>query len=80
MVDLIIETFKRGEIKITGSYGLTPEGFLNYTQNSVVFKDKFGQLHCGKFKEIYHDTAEVNLFSALLIESNIGGSNENFNE
>ena len=94
MVDLIVETFtaqtaidaglieavKRGETKITGSYELTPEGFLNYAQNNFIFKDKFGNLRCGKFKEIYHDMAEISLFSALFIESNIGGGNENFNE
>ena len=64
----LIEAIKRGEVKITGSYELTPDGFLLYQQNNFVFTDKFGNLRCGKFKEIFQDIAEIHEFIALFLE------------
>lgn len=67
----LIEAVKRGEAKITGSYKITPEGFLQYEQNNFVFKDRFGNLRAGKFIETFHDIAEITLFSALFLEEKV---------
>ena len=67
----LIEAVKRGEVKITGSYELTQDGFIQYQQNNFVFKDKFGNLRCGKFTEIFHDIAELTMFSALFVEEGV---------
>ena len=65
----LIEAMKSGDVKITGSYELTKDGFLNYQQNNFVFKDKFGNLRCGRFIDTFHDIAEITKFSALFLES-----------
>ena len=75
----LIEAVKRGEAKINGSYELTPDGFLLYRQNNFIFTDKFGNLRCGRFVEIFHDIAEIDMFIALFFE-NEGKQDENFNE
>lgn len=67
----LIEAIKRGETKITGSYELTADGFLQYEQNNFIFKDKFGNLRCGRFTETFHDIAEINMFAALFLEEGI---------
>lgn len=72
----LIEAIKRGEVKITGSYELTTEGILKYQQNNFVFKDRFGKLRCGKFKEIFYDIAELNKFLAIFLSNNSISSNE----
>ena len=60
----LIETLKRGDLRITGSYELTKDGFLNYQQNNFVFKDKFGNLRCGRFIDM---PVEVIRFAALFM-------------
>ena len=72
----LIEAVKRGETKITGSYELTADGFLNYEQNNFVFKDKFGNLRCGRFTEIFRDISEITMFSVLFLEEGNAISNE----
>lgn len=66
----LIESIKNGETKISGSYELTPEGFLNFEQNAFTFRDKFGKLRRGKFAEIFHDIAEITLFSSMFLKAN----------
>lgn len=70
----LIDAIKRGETKITGSYEFTRDGFLNFEQRNFVFKDKFGNLRCGKFTETFHDIAELHLFAALFLESKNGSN------
>ena len=53
--------------------------FLQYQQNNFVFKDKFGNLRCGRFIEIFHDIAELYEFTALFSECE-GKKNEISNE
>lgn len=68
----LIEAVKSGAVKISGSYEVTADGFLEYQQNNFVFKDKFGNLRCGRFVDTFHDIAEINLFCALLLERRTG--------
>lgn len=65
----LIEAVRRGETKITGNYTLTSEGFINYKQKPFIFTDKFGNLRYGRFKDTFHDIAEITSFSALWLES-----------
>lgn len=73
----LIDAIKSGVTKIAGSYELTPDGFLNFKQKPFTFKDKFGSLRCGKFKEYFHDISEITLFASLFIEATIANSSNN---
>ena len=46
----LIDAIKRGETKISGTYELTPDGYVEFEQNNFTFKDKNNNLRCGKFK------------------------------
>ena len=67
----LIEAIKRGKTKITGSYEVTADGFLNYEQNNFLFTDKTGKLRCGRFVDTFYDIAEINKFLALFLEAGI---------
>lgn len=47
----LVEAIQRGEVKINGTYCLTPEGNLEFDQNNFVFTDRFGNLRAGSFKD-----------------------------
>lgn len=47
----LIEAIKRGEAKVSGTYELLPEGGIKFDQNNFLFKDKWGELRVGSFKD-----------------------------
>ena len=53
----LIDAVNRGEVKISGTYELTPKD-LTFEQNNFVFNDKFGVLRVGNF----NDAAELMKF------------------
>ena len=67
----LIEAVKSKKVKISGSYELDENGFINFKQNEFKFVDKHGNLRYGKFKTIFHDMSEVNLFSSMFLENQL---------
>lgn len=45
------ELVKRGEVRINGSYELTPKGDITFEQNNFMFYDKNNALRAGYFKD-----------------------------
>ena len=46
----LIDAVKRGETVVAGSYVLTADG-LKFNQRAFAFKDRFGTLRVGRFKD-----------------------------
>lgn len=56
----LVDAIKRGETKISGTYELTPEGYVEFEQNNFVFTDKNNNLRGGRFKD---DSELLNFWS-----------------
>ena len=60
----LVEAIKDGSAKVSGTYEVTPNGTVEYNQNNFVFKDKYGALRVGNFKNQY-ELIRFFLFSTL---------------